>query len=92
MPHPAVPQRICTITNQNLQIKHNAAYRADQDKHDRVQLFELPDTERQHEKNNYRRNIDADRMAAALYGIPGLMVVPRGPDLGAQVILKRKWS
>ena len=32
------------------------------------------------------------RMAAALYGIPGLMVVPRGPDLGAQVILKRKWE
>ena len=31
-------------------------------------------------------------MAAALYGIPGLMVVPRGPDLGAQVILKRKWE
>ena len=27
----------------------------------------------------------ADRMAAALYGIPGLMVIPRGPDLGAQV-------
>ena len=24
----------------------------------------------------------ADRMAAALYGIPGLMVIPRGPDLG----------
>ena len=34
----------------------------------------------------------ADLMAAALYGIPGLMVVPRGPDLGAQVILKRKWE
>ncbi len=34
----------------------------------------------------------ADRMAAALYGIPGLMVIPRGPDLGAQVILKRKWE
>ena len=34
----------------------------------------------------------ADRMAAALYGIPGLMVVPRGPDLSAQVILKRKWE
>ena len=34
----------------------------------------------------------ADRMAAALYGIPGLMVVPRGLDLGAQVILKRKWE
>ena len=34
----------------------------------------------------------ADRMAAALYGIPGLMVVPRGSDLGAQVILKRKWE
>ena len=34
----------------------------------------------------------ADRMAAALYGIPGLMVVPRGPDLGAQVVLKRKWE
>ena len=26
------------------------------------------------------------------YGIPGLMVIPRGPDLGAQVILKRKWE
>ena len=34
----------------------------------------------------------ADRMAAALYGVPGLMVIPRGPDLGAQVILKRKWE
>ena len=34
----------------------------------------------------------ADRMAAALYGIPGLMVIPRGPDLGAQVVLKRKWE
>ena len=34
----------------------------------------------------------ADRMAAALYGIPGLMVVPRGHDLGAQVVLKRKWE
>ena len=34
----------------------------------------------------------ADRMAAALYGIPGLMVVPRGPDLSAQVTLKRKWE
>lgn len=34
----------------------------------------------------------ADRMAAALYGIPGLVVVPRGPDLGAQVVLKRKWE
>ena len=33
-----------------------------------------------------------DRMAAALYGIPGLMVIPRGPDLGAQVVLKRKWE
>ena len=44
--------------NQNLQIKHNAAHRTDQDKHDRMQLFELPDTERQHEENNYRRNID----------------------------------
>ena len=29
----------------------------------------------------------ADRMAAALYGIPALMVVPRGPDRGAQVRL-----
>jgi len=28
----------------------------------------------------------------ALYGIPGLMVIPRGPDLGAQVVLKRKWE
>ena len=34
----------------------------------------------------------ADHMVAALYGIPGLMVIPRGPDLGAQVILKRKWE
>ena len=34
----------------------------------------------------------ADRLAAALYGIPALMVVPRGPDLGAQVRLKRKWE
>ena len=34
----------------------------------------------------------ADRMVAALYGVPGLMVIPRGPDLGAQVILKRKWE
>ena len=34
----------------------------------------------------------ADRMAAALYGIPALMVVPRGPDLGAQVKLKRRWE
>ena len=34
----------------------------------------------------------ADRMAAAPYGIPGLMVIPRGPDLGAQVVLKRKWE
>ena len=34
----------------------------------------------------------ADRMVAALYGIPGLMVIPRGPDLGAQVVLKRKWE
>ena len=34
----------------------------------------------------------ADRMAAALYGILGLMVIPRGPDLGAQVVLKRKWE
>ena len=34
----------------------------------------------------------ADRLAAALYGIPALMVVPRGPDRGAQVKLKRKWE
>ena len=34
----------------------------------------------------------ADRLAAALYGIPALMVVPRGPDRGAQVRLKRKWE
>ena len=34
----------------------------------------------------------ADRMAAALYGIPAFMVVPRGPDLGAQVRLKRTWE
>ena len=31
-------------------------------------------------------------MVGALYGIPGLMVIPRGPDLGAQVVLKRKWE
>lgn len=31
----------------------------------------------------------ADRMAAALYGIPAFMVVPRGGDRGAQVKLKR---
>ena len=29
----------------------------------------------------------ADRMAAALYGMPGLMVEPRGPDPDAQLIL-----
>lgn len=34
----------------------------------------------------------ADRMAAALYGIPAFMVVPRGPDRGAQVKMKRKWE
>ena len=34
----------------------------------------------------------ADRMAAALYGIPALMVVPRGPDRGVQVKVKRKWE
>ena len=33
-----------------------------------------------------------DRMAAALYGIPAFMVVPRGPDRGPQVRLKRKWE
>ncbi len=33
-----------------------------------------------------------DRLAAALYGIPAFMVVPRGPDKGAQVRLKRKWE
>ncbi len=33
-----------------------------------------------------------DRLAAALYGIPAFMVVPRGPDRGAQVKLKRKWE
>ncbi len=31
-----------------------------------------------------------DRLAAALYGIPAFMVVPRGPDLGAHVRFKRK--
>ena len=31
-----------------------------------------------------------DRMAAALYGIPAFMVVPRGPDLGAHVRFKRR--
>lgn len=34
----------------------------------------------------------ADRMAAALYGIPAFMVVPRGGDRGAQVRLKRKFE
>ena len=34
----------------------------------------------------------ADRRVAALDGIPGLMFTPRGPDLGAQVVLKRKWE
>ena len=34
----------------------------------------------------------ADRLAAALYRIPALVVVPRGLDLGAQVKLKRKWE
>ncbi len=33
-----------------------------------------------------------DRLAAALYGIPAFMVVPRGPDIGPQVKLKRKWE
>ncbi len=33
-----------------------------------------------------------DRLAAALYGIPAFMVVPRGPDLGPQVKLKRRWE
>lgn len=33
-----------------------------------------------------------DRLAAALYGIPAFMVVPRGPDKGPQVKLKRKWE
>ena len=33
-----------------------------------------------------------DRLAAALYGIPGLMVVPRGPDLNSGVVLTRKWE
>ena len=33
-----------------------------------------------------------DRLAAALYDIPGLMVVPRGPDLNSGVVLKRKWE
>lgn len=31
-----------------------------------------------------------DRMAAALYGIPALMVVPRGPDLNPYVRFKRR--
>lgn len=34
----------------------------------------------------------ADRMAAALYGIPAFMVVPRGGDIGPQVRMKRKWE
>lgn len=31
-----------------------------------------------------------DRMAGALYGVPALMVIPRGPDLGSHVQFKRK--
>jgi hypothetical protein len=34
----------------------------------------------------------ADRMAAALYGIPAFMVVPRGGDRGVQVRIKRKFE
>lgn len=33
-----------------------------------------------------------DRMAAALYGIPAFMVVPRGEDIDPSVRLKRKWE
>ncbi len=33
-----------------------------------------------------------DRMAAALYGIPAFMVVPRGPDLNKTVQLKRMFE
>lgn len=34
----------------------------------------------------------ADRMAAALYGIPAFVVIARGPDLDASVQLKRRWE
>ncbi len=34
----------------------------------------------------------ADRMAAALYGIPAFMVVPRGLDLNKGVIIKRHFE
>lgn len=34
----------------------------------------------------------ADRLAASLYGIPALIVLARGPDIGAQVKMKRKWE
>ncbi len=34
----------------------------------------------------------ADRMAAALYGIPAFMVVPRGGDRGVQVRIKRRFE
>ena len=47
---------------------------------------------KRHEMAMVGDQLYADRMAAALYGIPGLMVIPRGPDLGAQVVLKRKWE
>lgn len=33
-----------------------------------------------------------DQLAASLYGIPALVVIARGPDLGAQVRLKRVWE
>lgn len=33
-----------------------------------------------------------DRLAAAVYGIPAFMVVPRGGDLNATVRLKRRWE
>ena len=46
-----------------------------------------------------RRRMGVKRKQMAMVGdqlyadrIPGLMVIPRGPDLGAQVVLKRKWE
>ena len=34
----------------------------------------------------------ADRMAAAFYGIPAFLVVPRGPDICPLAKLKRNWE
>jgi len=34
----------------------------------------------------------ADQLAASLYGIPAFIVLARGPDLGVQVKIKRKWE